>query len=141
VRRALRGEDTTAVDSVDKADMIRAAAPIIVDGVRAGVVVVGTYVPQSVVKRREEIDRAFGEYLRLKIQRRPIQTAYTITLALVSLVVLFSATWAGFWPRGIRRAHPAAGRGHARVAQGDSTTTSPARARTRSARSSARSTA
>jgi two-component system nitrogen regulation sensor histidine kinase NtrY len=120
VRRALRGEDATAVDSVDKADMIRAAAPIIVDGVRAGVVVVGSYVPQSVVQRREEIDRAFGEYLRLKIQRRPIQTAYTITLALVSLVVLFSATWAGFYlARGITVPIQRLAEGTRAVAQGD----------------------
>jgi two-component system nitrogen regulation sensor histidine kinase NtrY len=120
VRRAIRGEDTTAVDSVDKADMIRAAAPIIVDGVRTGVVVVGAYVPQSVVKRREEIDRAFGEYLRLKIQRRPIQTAYTITLALVSLVVLFSATWAGFYlARGITVPIQRLAEGTRAVAQGD----------------------
>ena len=120
VRRANRGEDATAVDSVDKADMIRAAAPIMVDGVRAGVVVVGSYVPQSVVKRREEIDRAFGEYLRLKIQRRPIQTAYTITLALVSLVVLFSATWAGFYlARGITVPIQRLAEGTRAVAQGD----------------------
>jgi hypothetical protein len=32
----------------------------------------------SVVKRRESIDRSLSEYLSLKIQRRPIQTAYTI---------------------------------------------------------------
>jgi two-component system nitrogen regulation sensor histidine kinase NtrY len=120
VRRANRGEDATAVDSVDKADMIRAAAPIMVDGVRAGVVVVGSYVPQSVVKRREEIDRAFAEYLRLKIQRRPIQTAYTITLALVSLVVLFSATWAGFYlARGITVPIQRLAEGTRAVAQGD----------------------
>jgi two-component system nitrogen regulation sensor histidine kinase NtrY len=120
VRRASNGEDATAVDSVDKADMIRAAAPIIVDGVRVGVVVAGSYVPQSVVKRREEIDRAFGEYLRLKIQRRPIQTAYTITLALVSLVVLFSATWAGFYlARGITVPIQRLAEGTRAVAQGD----------------------
>ena len=92
VRAAQAGREATAVDAVGDADMVRAAVPITVDGAVAGVVVVDSYVPQSVVKRREDIDRSFGEYLRLKIQRRPIQTAYTITLALVTLVVLFAAT-------------------------------------------------
>jgi two-component system, NtrC family, nitrogen regulation sensor histidine kinase NtrY len=120
VHRAIRGEGATAVDPVGKADMIRAAAPIMLDGRPAGVVVVGAFVPQSVVKRREEIDRAFGEYLRLKIQRRPIQTAYTITLALVSLVVLFSATWAGFYlARGITVPIQRLAEGTRAVAQGD----------------------
>src|SRR5581483_2252330 len=97
VRRAAGGQEGSAVHAVGEADMVRAAVPIVAGGRTAGVVVVDAYVPKSVVKQREEIDRAFGEYLRLKIQRRPIQTAYTITLALVSLVVLFSATWVGFY--------------------------------------------
>jgi two-component system nitrogen regulation sensor histidine kinase NtrY len=120
VRRALAGHEATAVDAVGRADMIRAAVPIQVAGRTAGVVVVDSYVPRSVVQRREEIDRAFGEYLRLKIQRRPIQTAYTITLALVSLVVLFSATWVGFYlARGITVPIQRLAEGTRAVAQGD----------------------
>ncbi|HEV7735526.1 MAG TPA: ATP-binding protein [Candidatus Binatia bacterium] len=102
VRRASAGDHATAVDAVGQGDVIRAAAPIEVDGKIVGVVVVDEYVPKSVVKRREQIDRSFGEYLRLKIQRRPIRTAYTITLVLVTMVVLFSAIWVGFYvARGI----------------------------------------
>ena len=102
LKRVAAGQETTAVDSVGEADMIRAAAPVLVDERLAGVVVVGAYVPKSVVKRREQIDQAFSEYLRLKIQRRPITTAYAITLALVSVVVLFGALWLGIYmARGI----------------------------------------
>jgi two-component system nitrogen regulation sensor histidine kinase NtrY len=124
VRRAAKGEDGTAVDPVGEGDMIRAATPIIVDGAPAGVVVVDEYVPRSVVKRREAIDRSFGEFLRLKIQRRPIQTAYTITLSLVVLVVLFSATWIGFYvARGITVPLQRLAEGTRAVAQGDLDTT------------------
>jgi two-component system nitrogen regulation sensor histidine kinase NtrY len=120
VRKAAAGPETTTVDAVGDADMIRAAVPILIDGKPAGVVVVDSYVPRSVVKRREAIDRSFGEYLRLKIQRRPIQTTYTITLALVSLVVLFSATWVGFYvARGITVPIQRLAEGTRAVAQGD----------------------
>jgi two-component system nitrogen regulation sensor histidine kinase NtrY len=120
LRRVAAGDEATAVDPVGEADMIRAAVPIMTDGRRMGVVVVGSYVPRSVVKRREEIDRAFGEYLRLKIQRRPIQTSYAITLALVTLVVLFSATWVGFYmARGITVPIQRLAEGTRAVAQGD----------------------
>ena len=85
-----------------------------------GVVVVDAYVPKSVVKRREEIDRSFGEYLRLKVQRRPIRTAYTITLLLVTIVVLFAATWVGFYvARGITVPIQRLAEGTRAVAQGD----------------------
>src|SRR5579885_1188565 len=120
VRRAMRGEEATAVDAVGDADIVRAGAPVLVDGTPVGAVVVDAYVPKSVVKRREEIDRSFGEFLRLKIQRRPIQTAYMITLALVTLVVLFSATWVGFYvARGITVPIQRLAEGTRAVAQGD----------------------
>jgi two-component system nitrogen regulation sensor histidine kinase NtrY len=121
VRQAAAGREGTAVEAVGEADLIRAAVPVAGNGGRpAGVVVVDAYVPQSVVTRREEIDQAFGEYLRLKIQRRPIRTAYTITLALVTLVVLFSATWAGFYmARGITVPIQRLAEGTRAVAQGD----------------------
>ncbi len=77
--------------------MIRAAAPVVVDDRPVAVVVVDTYVPNSVAKRREDISRAFDEYVRLKVQRQPIKTAYTITLGLATVVVLFAATWVGFY--------------------------------------------
>ncbi len=120
VRRATGGQEGSAVDSVGEADVIRAAAPLVLDGRTRAVVVVTSYVPKSVVQRRESIDRAFGEYLRLKIQRRPIQTAYTITLALVALVVIFSATWFGFYmARGITVPIQRLAEGTRAVAQGN----------------------
>jgi two-component system nitrogen regulation sensor histidine kinase NtrY len=118
--RAARGEEATAIDAVGEGDVIRAAAPIDLGTRIAGVVVVDAWVPNSVTKRREQIDRSFGEYLRLKIQRRPIRTAYTITLVLVCLVVLFSATWVGFYvARGITVPIQQLAEGTRAVAQGD----------------------
>jgi len=120
VRRAAAGEEATGVDPIGSGDVIRAAVPVDVGGRIAGVVVVDAWVPQSVVKRRAEIDRSFGEYLRLKIQRRPIRTAYTITLVLVTLVVLFSAIWVGFYvARGITVPIQRLAEGTRAVAHGD----------------------
>src|SRR5262249_56274974 len=91
-----------------------------VDGTPRAVVVVDSYVPQSVVKQREQIDQSFREYLRLKLQRRPIQTAYTLTLALVTIVALFAATWVGFYvARGITVPIQRLAEGTRAVAQGD----------------------
>ena len=120
VRRAARGEEATVVDRVGESDLIRAAVPIADDGKTVGVVVVDSYVPVSVVVRRDESERAFNEYLRLKIQRRPIQTNYTITLAVVTIVVLFSATWFGFYlARGITVPIQRLAEGTRAVAHGD----------------------
>src|SRR6516165_6931112 len=120
VRRASAGDEATGVDAVGESDVIRAAVPIRYDGHVAGVVVIDDFVPRSVVKRREEIDRSFGEYLRLKVQRKPIRTTYTITLVLVTIVILFSATWVGFYvARGITVPIQKLAEGTRAVAQGD----------------------
>src|SRR4029077_15252399 len=120
VRKAAAGTESTTVDAVGEADVIRAAAPILSDGRVLGVVVADSYVPNSVVKHREEIDRSFGEYLRLKVQRKPIRTAYTITLILVTIVILFSATWVGFYvARGITVPIQRLAEGTRAVAPGD----------------------
>jgi two-component system nitrogen regulation sensor histidine kinase NtrY len=58
--------------------------------------VIGRTVPATVSERKREIDRSFGEYVRLKIQRNPIKTSYTIALLLVSVLVVFSAMWLSF---------------------------------------------
>src|SRR5881296_3749284 len=120
IRRAAGGEEATLIDRVGEADLIRAAVPIRDEGKTVGVVVVDAYVPFSVVVRRDESERAFNEYLRLKIQRRPIQTNYTITLAVVTIVVLFSATWFGFYmARGITVPIQRLAEGTRAVAHGD----------------------
>src|SRR5262245_8698791 len=120
VKTAATGAEATGVDAVGEGDVIRAAAPILSDGRVLGVIVVDAYVPDSGVKRREEIDRSFGEYLRLKVQRRPIRTAYTIKLILVALVILFAATWVGFYvARGITVPIQRLAEGTRAVAQGD----------------------
>jgi two-component system nitrogen regulation sensor histidine kinase NtrY len=119
VQKAMAGNEATAVHKVGNGEIIRAAAPILIDGAVAGVVVVDT-LPKSVMARRAAIDDSFRRYVNLKVQRRPISTNYTVTLLLVTTVVLFSATWVGFYvARGITVPIQRLAEGTRAVAQGD----------------------
>jgi len=120
VQDASMGTAGAVVDTVDERDVVRAAAPILRDDRVVAVVVVDSYVPSGVAQRRAGLDRSFSEYLSLKIQRRPIRTAYTITLVLVTLVVVFTAVWLAFYvARGITVPIQHLAEGTRRVAQGD----------------------
>jgi len=120
VEAALRGDERTTVDNIGESDVIRAATPILENGVVKGVVVVDHLVPRSVMKRRAAIDESFRSYVRLKVQRRPITTNYTVTLLMVTAVVLFSATWVAFYvARGITVPIQRLAEGTRAVAQGD----------------------
>ncbi len=95
----LAGEQATGVDQVGDSEVVRIAVPVYSpqnDGRVIGAVVVGRLVPASVAQRKVDIDRSFGEYVRLKIQKNPIKTSYTIALVLVSVLVVFSAMWLSF---------------------------------------------
>jgi two-component system nitrogen regulation sensor histidine kinase NtrY len=120
VQDASMGTAGAVVDSVDDRDVVRAAAPVLSDERVIAVVVVDAYIPGGVAQRRAGLDRSFSEYLSLKIQRKPIRTAYTITLVLVTLVVVFTAVWLAFYvARGITVPIQQLAEGTRRVAQGD----------------------
>lgn len=52
---------------------------------------------RSLAEKKERITRTFKEFQQLKEKRLPIKAMYEITLLLVTLVVLFGATWFGFY--------------------------------------------
>ncbi|MBI3768612.1 MAG: PAS domain S-box protein [Deltaproteobacteria bacterium] len=117
---ALEGRSETRIQSIGDGDVIRAAVPIAgPDGV-AGVVVVDYFVPQSVANRSAEIARSFQEYRQLKILKQPITNNYVVTLILVTLLVIFCATWMGFYlAKGITVPIQKLAEGTREVAQGN----------------------
>jgi two-component system nitrogen regulation sensor histidine kinase NtrY len=118
----LAGETATRVESFGESDIIRGAAPVRSrDGKRiAGAVVVDTVVEKSARLWSEEILDSFREYRQLKLNKRPFKNLYVLTLALASLVVVFSATWLGLYlARGIAEPLTQLAAATRRVAEGD----------------------
>jgi len=117
---ALAGRAETRVQSIGKGDIIRAAVPINGrDGV-AGAVIVDYFVPESIANRSAEIARSFQEYRQLKILKQPITSNYIVTLVLVTLLVIFCATWLGLYlAKGITVPIQKLAEGTREVAQGN----------------------
>jgi two-component system nitrogen regulation sensor histidine kinase NtrY len=61
-----------------------------------GGVIVGYYVPQNLVAKMEDISQAFVDYRHSKLLKKPLTTNYIIIFLLITLVIIFSATWFGF---------------------------------------------
>ena len=76
--------------------------------------------PESVATRSADIARAFQEYRQLKILKQPITSNYVVTLVLVTLLVIFCATWMGFYlAKGITVPIQKLAEGTREVAQGN----------------------
>jgi len=98
LNRALRGIEVTRTQAFGEGDIIRGAVPIYsTDKKILGAVVVDYYVPKSLTNRSLQISRSYEQYKHLTALKRPVKNSYILTLLLITLVIIFSATWFGLY--------------------------------------------
>lgn len=99
IREAMQGNRFTRITPIGKADLIRGIVPVHSNWNPAdvvGVVVVNYYVPYSLINKMQEISSSYGQYKETKILKAKIKKGYILVLLLISLVIIFLATWFGF---------------------------------------------
>ncbi len=95
---ALRGLEVTRTQEFGEGDVIRGGAPVYGEGRRIrGAVVVDYYVPKSIAKRAAQISRSYEQYKHSMFLKTPIKNSYILTLLLITLVIIFAATWFGLY--------------------------------------------
>ena len=104
IRQALAGQEITTVHELDNGDMIQAdragarRRPAIAGRDRGG----RSTCPQRLEARLRGISQAFQEYKQLKPVKNPIKGIYILLFLLMTLIIVFSATWFGLYlARGI----------------------------------------
>jgi len=115
------GQDFARTERFGRGDLVIGGVPIRdPTGGAVAAVVVATLIPHDVAMAARRTARAVDEYRQLKVLKQPIRGGYTLTFLLITLVVLFSATWFGFYfAKGITVPIQRLGEGMRRVAQGD----------------------
>ncbi len=105
IREGLQGNRFTRITPIGKADLIRGIVPVHSNWNPkdvVGVVVVNYYVPYSLVSKMKEISTSFEQYKNTKLLKGKIKKGYIAVLLLIALVIIFLATWFGFYlARGI----------------------------------------
>ena len=61
------------------------------------VVVVDRYLSGTLLKQMGKITQTFEEYKQLKTFKNPIKGSYILSILIVTLLIIFSATWFGFY--------------------------------------------
>jgi two-component system nitrogen regulation sensor histidine kinase NtrY len=99
------GKPMSSVQEAPVGRLIRAAAPIRGSGKAdrvLGVVVVSSYVPEALLVKMDGIAKQFEEYRQIKSMKNPIKGGAYLFVAVVTVLILFGATWFGFYvARGI----------------------------------------
>jgi len=99
------GQSLSLVESLGGSDIIRGIFPLystvnLTEVI--GIVTVSTVIEKPIVDKMGVISRTSEEYRQLSLLKNPIKISYIIMLALVTLLITFSATWFGlFLARGI----------------------------------------
>ncbi len=109
------------VRSTDQGDVVWGAVPVVDrDGTALGTIVIETLIPQDLVAKLEGISSAFEDYNQLKTFKNPIKGGYILSFLIITLLIIFSATWFGFYvARGITVPIQKLAEGTHAVAQGN----------------------
>ena len=98
LNRALRGLEVTRTQAFGEGDVIRGGVPIYGRDKRIlGVAVVDYYVPKSISKRAIQISQSYEQYKYLTFLKAPVKNSYLLTMLLITLVIIFAATWCGIY--------------------------------------------
>lgn len=105
VKESLSGKEISSTKGLSSGDLVQGFVPIFTDWTDkkvAGVVVVAYHIPQNLEFKMRGITKAFQEYKQLKLLKLPIKGSYIMIFLMVTLIILFSATWFGLYlARGI----------------------------------------
>ncbi|MEE8124510.1 MAG: ATP-binding protein [Nitrospirales bacterium] len=99
------GQPMSSTQEAPVGRLIRAGAPIMgygkTDRVR-GVVVVSSYVSEALLRKMDAIAKQYDEFRQIKSMKNPIKGGAYLFVAVVTVLILFGATWFGFYvARGI----------------------------------------
>ncbi len=124
VRRALDLQDeVTSVQVAQAGRLIRAVVPVASNtqpGGIDGVVVVNVYVSESILAKMQGITKQYTDYRQMKALENPIKAGAYLFVAVITVLLLFSATWFGFYvARGITVPIQKLAEGTDAVARGD----------------------
>jgi len=99
------GKAISTVQSIGSGDLISGLAPVFSNFQPReviGVVIVSYHMQKTLVDKMAIIAKTNEEYKQLTLLKNPIKFSYIITLSIVTLLIIFSATWFGFYlARGI----------------------------------------
>jgi two-component system nitrogen regulation sensor histidine kinase NtrY len=123
IQKSFQPQGVFEVQSTREGDFFVAGVPVW-DGSSGrksiATLVVASYFPRALLKKMDNISTGLEGYRQMQMLKNPIKFIYLIILSIVSLLILFSATWFGFYlAKGMTVPIKKLAEGTLRVAQGD----------------------
>ncbi|MCX7816789.1 MAG: ATP-binding protein [Syntrophales bacterium] len=117
------GKEIYTVNSFSTGDLVLAVVPVYSELAAdeiVGVVIAGHFIPKDIVDKMAAITKTSEDYRQILLLKRPIKFSYTITLLVITLLIIFLATWFGIvLARGITEPIQSLAEATKRIAAGD----------------------
>lgn len=96
---ALEGNRNSRILSIPTGDLVQVIIPVVLfSGEKpVAVLVANKLIPKVVVKKMGNITKAFEDYKLLQTFKNPIIGSYLLSFLLMTLLIIFSATWFGLY--------------------------------------------
>ncbi len=78
-------------------NLVRVIVPLDATGGVPGAVVVSSYIPLSLISKMNDVNEVYEEFRGVNLLEYPLKSIYVSILFLMTLVILFSAIWLGFY--------------------------------------------
>jgi len=88
------------INSTSAGDLVWTVSPILASGDSGkimGILVIGRLLPKDLLTDMAEITTGFENYQQMKMLKKPVKISNLITLSIVTLLILFFASWFGFY--------------------------------------------
>ncbi len=118
-----KGTDVQDIQSLAHGDLISGIVPIFSrteSKAVVGAIALSKFIPGAFVNRLNAISRGLEKYSQLKMLKKPVKISHMIWLSIVTLLVVFSSVWFGFFlSKGITVPIQELAEGTNRIAMGD----------------------
>ena len=117
------GTDNRDIQSLPHGDLVSGIVPVFSrteSKAVVGLIVLAKFLPGAFVNQLAAISRGLEEYRQFKMLKKPIKISHMITLSIVTLLIIFSSIWFGFFlSKGITVPIQELAEGTNRIASGD----------------------
>lgn len=100
LRRTFSGEkNLVAIQEIEGGELVRSLVPVQIGEHKENIhiLITSVMIPQSRLERLEIISGGIEGYRQLKLLKQPIKTSLLVMLLIVTLLIIFSAIWFGFY--------------------------------------------
>jgi two-component system nitrogen regulation sensor histidine kinase NtrY len=98
IKNGFLGNEGSMIEEVSSIDLVKSFSPVYFSdtGSEVSGVLIATYIiPESLIAKVKSLQKAYEDYKNVKRLKEPIRTGHILILLIITLLIIFFATWFG----------------------------------------------